>query len=240
MGLHHLFGDEAFSLFILCLFMLRLRWLRSRMMHSVARLRFFPRSEEFRASSGEICSCRGYLALALNIVCSLFSYGFSNFSPGGSGGMALSLHLAVLRFGHRLRWLAWRSFGCESHPMWCLRSVVFSVWVHGILLFVGFAVSLRQRWFSDLAFSYVLVRPSLILHCAGYAIVVPLVGVFFCGCSCCACGFAQRVLPQVPLRLFYKLSGCVCLSCSCAGGVGWAAAFPFVFSVLLLHRLACR
>ena len=130
---------------------------------------------------------------------------------------------------------------CGASALWCFQcGCMVMRWGYGILLFVGFAVSLRQRWFSDLAFSYVLVRPSLILHCAGYAIVVPLVGVFFCGCSCCACGFAQRVLPQVPLRLFYKLSGCVCLSCSCTGGVGWAAAFPFVFSVLLLHRLACR
>ena len=49
-------------------------------------------------------------------------------------------------------------------------------WGCGILLSVGFAVSLGQRKFSDLAFSNVLVRPSLILHCAGYAIVEPLVG----------------------------------------------------------------
>ena len=49
-------------------------------------------------------------------------------------------------------------------------------WGCGILLSVGFAVSLGQRKFSDLAFSNVLVRPFLILHCAGYAIVEPLVG----------------------------------------------------------------
>ena len=46
----------------------------------------------------------------------------------------------------------------------------------GILLSVGFAVSLEQRKFSDLAFSNVLVRLSLILHCAGYALVEPIVG----------------------------------------------------------------
>ena len=56
---------------------------------------------------------------------------------------------------------------------------------------------------------------------------------FFCGCSCCACGFAQRALPQITLRLLCDFSGYVCLSCSCADGVGWAADFPFGFSVLL-------
>ena len=91
-------------------------------------------------------------------------------------------------------------------------------WGCGIFLSVGFVVSLGQRKFSDLAFSNVLVRPSLILHCAGYAIVEPLVG------------FSSVAVPAAPaagsLRLLYNLSGCVCLSCSCAGGVGWAAAFP--------------
>ena len=47
----------------------------------------------------------------------------------------------------------------------------------GILLSEGFAVSLGQHKVSDLDFSYVLVRPSLILHCAGYAIVEPLDGL---------------------------------------------------------------
>ena len=46
----------------------------------------------------------------------------------------------------------------------------------GILLSVGFAVSLGQRKASDLDFSYVSMRPSLIRHCAGYAIVEPLDG----------------------------------------------------------------
>ena len=46
----------------------------------------------------------------------------------------------------------------------------------GILLSVGFVVSLGQHKFSDLDFGIVLVRPSLILHCAGYAIVEPLDG----------------------------------------------------------------
>ena len=40
----------------------------------------------------------------------------------------------------------------------------------------GLWCSLGQCKFSDLAFSNVLVLPSLILHCVGYAIVEPLVG----------------------------------------------------------------
>ena len=52
-----------------------------------------------------------------------------------------------------------------------------------------------------------------------------MLGFFFCGCSCYACGFAQRALPQITLRLLCDFSGYVCLSCSCADGVGWAAAF---------------
>ena len=88
---------------------------------------------------------------------------------------------------------------------------------------VRFAVSFGQRKFSDLAFSFVWRRPSLLLQCAGYVFVEPLVGVFFYDCSCCACGFVQRDLSQVTLQLLCNFSGYVCLSCSCAGGVGWAA-----------------
>ena len=61
--------------------------------------------------------------------------------------------------------------------------------VCGILLSVGFAVSLEQRKFSDLAFSNVLVRPSLILHCTGYALVEPLDG------------FSSVTVPAVPAVL---------------------------------------
>ena len=128
------------------------------------------------------------------------------------------------------------NFRCESHPRLCLRGVMFSDvmrWGCVILLSVGFAVSLGQRKFSALAFSYVLRRPSLSCDALGMHLLGLLLGFFFCGCSCCACGFAQRALPQITLRLLCNFSGYVCLSCSCADGVGWVAAFPFGFSVLL-------
>ena len=65
-------------------------------------------------------------------------------------------------------------------------------------------------------------------------------------CLSCSCGGAVSVLfgrlrfcaaplPQITLRGF-----CFCLPGCCSGGVGWAAAFSLVFSVLLLRRLACR
>ena len=86
-------------------------------------------------------------------------------------------------------------------------------WGCGILLSVGFAVSLGQRKFSDLTFSNVLVRPSLILHCAGYAIVEPLVGfssvavpaapVVLCSMNCCR--FPSVVLQPFWLRLPVRL-----------------------------------
>ena len=53
---------------------------------------------------------------------------------------------------------------------------------------MGFAVSLEQRKFSGLA-SDVLVRPFLILHCTGYAIVEPLDG------------FSSVTVPAVPAVL---------------------------------------
>ena len=58
-----------------------------------------------------------------------------------------------------------------------------------ILLSVGFAVSLVQHKFSDLAFSNNLVRPSFILHCAGYVLVEPLDG------------FSSVTVPAVPAVL---------------------------------------
>ena len=69
----------------------------------------------------------------------------------------------------------------------------------GILLSAGFAVSLGQRKFSDLAFSNVLVRPSLILQYAGYAIVEPLDGFSSVAVPAVPVVFAQHELPQVPL-----------------------------------------
>ena len=61
---------------------------------------------------------------------------------------------------------------------------------------------------------------------------------FFCGCFCCACGGCTAWTAAGFLRLLCNPSGCVFLFCSCAGGVGWAAAFSFAFSVPCLRRLA--
>ena len=69
----------------------------------------------------------------------------------------------------------------------------------GILLSVGFAVSLGLRKFSDLDFSNVLLRPSLILHCAGYAIVETLEGFSSVAVPAAPAVFVQHELPQVPL-----------------------------------------
>ena len=69
----------------------------------------------------------------------------------------------------------------------------------GILLSVGFAVSLGHRKFSDLDLSNVLVRPSLILHCSGYTIVEPLDGFYSVAVPAAPAVFAQHELLQVPL-----------------------------------------
>ena len=110
----------------------------------------------------------------------------------------------------------------------------------GILLSEGFAVSLGHRKISDLDFSYVLVQPSLILHCAWYAIVEPLDGFSSVTVPAAPVVALQHGQPQDPLgcsTTFLAASAC---SCSCAGGVGWAAAFSFAFSVPRLRRLAWR
>ena len=65
--------------------------------------------------------------------------------------------------------------------------------------FCGFVVSLGQLKFSDLDFSNVLVQPSLILHCAGYAIVEPLDGFSSVAVPDAPAVFALHELPQVPL-----------------------------------------
>ena len=67
-------------------------------------------------------------------------------------------------------------------------------------------MSLGHRKVSDLDFSYVLVRPSLILHCAWYAIVEPLDGFSFVTVPA-----AQHGLPQDPLgcsTTFLTASAC--------------------------------
>ena len=58
---------------------------------------------------------------------------------------------------------------------------------------------------------------------------------FFCGCFCGGCA---AWTAAGSLRLLYNPSGCVCLFC--AGGMGWAAAFSFAFSVPRLRRLALQ
>ena len=69
----------------------------------------------------------------------------------------------------------------------------------GILLPEGYAVSLGHRKVSDLDFSYVLVRPSLILHCAWYAIVEPLDGFSSVTVPAAPVVAAQHGQPQDPL-----------------------------------------
>ena len=122
-------------------------------------------------------------------------------------------------------------------------------WGCGILLSVGFAVSLGQRKFSDLAFSNVLVRPSLILHYAGYAIVEPLVGFLlwlfllhlrFCAALTAAGSFlAASACPALALDAwvgqppFPLRSQCF----SCAGWLADDRWVPRTVRVVLPRRL---
>ena len=90
---------------------------------------------------------------------------------------------------------------------------------------MGFAVSLGQRKFSDLDFSNVLVRPSLILHCAGYAIVESLEGFSSVAVPAAPAVFAQHELPQVPLgccTTFLAAS-----ACSAPALEAWVGQLPF-------------
>ena len=98
-------------------------------------------------------------------------------------------------------------------------------WGCGIFLPLGFAVSLGQRKFSDLAFGFVLVRPSLILHCAGSAIVEPFVGF-----SSVAVPAAPVVLHSVTCRRFPF--GCyttilAAFACPAPALVAWVGQPPF-------------
>ena len=99
--------------------------------------------------------------------------------------------------------------------MKCLHGVIFSVWVHSYAVrlwhpFVcGVCGVFRAAQVFRLAFSNVLVRPSLILHCVGYEIVDPLVGfssvavpaapVVLRGVNCCR--FPSVVIQPFWLRL---------------------------------------
>ena len=60
-------------------------------------------------------------------------------------------------------------------------------------------MSLGHLKVSDLVFCYVLVRTSLILHCARYAIVEPLDGVSSVAVSAAPVVAAQHGQPQDPL-----------------------------------------
>ena len=67
-------------------------------------------------------------------------------------------------------------------------------------------MSLGQGRFSNLAFSIVLVQPSLILHCAGYAIVEPLVGfssVAVPVAPAVLCSMSCRRFPSVVIQPFW-------------------------------------
>ena len=81
----------------------------------------------------------------------------------------------------------------------------------GILLSEGFAVSLGHRKVSDLEFSYVLVRPSLILRCVWFAIVEPLDGFSSVTVPAAPAVAAQHGQPQDPLgcsTTFQAASAC--------------------------------
>ena len=99
-----------------------------------------------------------------------------------------------------------------------LRGVMFPVWVHGYagrmwhaFVFGVCGVLRGQHKVSDLNFSYVLVRPSLILHCAGYEIVEPLDGFSSVAVRAASAVIAQHGQPQDPLGFcttFLAASAC--------------------------------
>ena len=88
--------------------------------------------------------------------------------------------------------------------MKCLCEVMFAVSVHGCArrmwhpFVCGVEVSLGHLKVSDLVFCYVLVRPSLILHCSWYAIVEPLVGVSSVAVSAAPVVAAQLDSRRIP------------------------------------------
>ena len=86
---------------------------------------FSPDPRNFALVLGNSVRVCGILALALNILCSLFTWDFRTLHLAALVVWPFSSRLAVLR------WLALRSFSCESHPVKCLRGVMFPVWVHG-------------------------------------------------------------------------------------------------------------
>ena len=105
---------------------------------------------------------------------------------------------------------------------------------YGILLSEGFEASFGHLKVSDLDFCYVLVRPSLILHCAWYAIVEPLVGFSSVAVPAAPVVAAQHGQPQDPLgcsTTFLAASACPTPALE-----AWGGQPPF-----LLHSqcLAC-
>ena len=56
---------------------------------SVARVGVFPPIRGFPASFGEFCSCLGNFSACAQILMFFISVGFSNYSPGSSGGVAI-------------------------------------------------------------------------------------------------------------------------------------------------------
>ena len=56
---------------------------------SVAGVGVFPQTQGFRASFGELCSCLGNFSACAQILMFFISVGFSNYSPGSCGGVAI-------------------------------------------------------------------------------------------------------------------------------------------------------
>ena len=56
---------------------------------SVARVGVFPPIRGFRASFGEFCSCLRNFSACAQILVFFISVGFSDYSPGSSGGVAI-------------------------------------------------------------------------------------------------------------------------------------------------------
>ena len=76
-------------------------------------------------------------------------------------------------------------------------------------------------------------HPRLYLRGVMFSFVGPFVGVFLLWLLLLRPRFGTACPTAASLRLLCDFFGYVCQSCSCADGVGWAAAFPFRFSVLL-------
>ena len=105
---------------------------------------------------------------------------------------------------------------------------------------LGFAVSLGHRKISDLYFNYVLVWPSLLLHCTWYAIVEPLDGFSSVAVPAAPAVAAQHGQPLDPLG--FSTTFLAASACPVPALEAWGGQLPssFAFSVPRLHRLAWR